>query len=279
MPLSEVMARWAQAQISARYKNQFGYQLPLEKPRTFREKLFVRMVLMHHRHCRRYTLLSDKLAVRSYVNQCIGSKYLTTITWSGADPLRAPLELYSSGYIAKTNHGCGGHRLITSGDQSALRRHLNQQLKQNYYWLALEAQYYQIKPKAFIEQLVQGSNNLAALNFRLWCFHGKVEFIQPDDGSPLNPFYDTSWAALNLSYRANSRAHYHCPAPENLQGMVKLAETLATPFGFVRVDLYNINGRIIFSELTFTPLGGDLWLDPAEWDSYLGSIWQNDSIA
>jgi hypothetical protein len=279
MAFSEVMAQWAEQQISARFQCQFGYLLPLHAPATLREKIFVRMVLLHRCHVHRYTLLTDKLAVRHYVRQCIGSAHLTTIAWAGSDPAAAPLEKHSDGgWIAKTNHGCGGHRVITAGDQMPLRQHLQQQLQQNYYWLALEAQYYQIRPILFIERLVQGSKKPVPMNYRLWCFQGCVKLIQVDDGSPFNPFYSPKWKPLDLSYRDGGQAHYKCRKPENLERMMSLAETLAAPFGFVRVDLYSLAEQIIFSELTFTPLAGDLWLKPASWDQELGDYWPNDRL-
>lgn len=268
------MAWWAEAQICARYQQQFGYALPLHAPHTFREKLFARMVHMHRHHTRRYTQLSDKLVVRRYVRQCIGAGYLSRIVWKGTNPDEAPLELYSNGgWIAKTNHGCGGHRLITTGNQWPLRRHLHQQLQQNYYWAALEAQYFHIQPQLYIEQLVQGQSDLAPLNYRLWCFGGCVELIQVDDGSPFNPFYSKTWESLALSYRNGVPASYGCAAPDNLDAMLHMAELLAAPFGFVRVDLYNLREQILFSELTFTPLAGGLEFAPSTWDERLGRLW------
>lgn len=279
MAFTEAMAHWAEQQISARFQRQFGYSLPLHAPATLREKLFARMVLLHRHHGRRYTLLSDKLAVRRYVQRCIGSAHLTTIAWAGDDAVTAPLEAYSKGgWIAKTNHGCGGHRVITGGDQTLLRQHLQQQLQQNYYWLALEAQYYRIRPRLYIERLVQGINQPAPMNYRLWCFQGCVKLVQVDDGSPFNPFYSPKWEPLDLSYRDGQAAQYQCKEPDHLHIMLILAKTLAAPFGFVRVDLYSLAEQIIFSELTFTPLAGDLWLKPAGWDQKLGAYWPNDAL-
>ena len=125
---------------------------------------------------------------------------------------------------------------------------------------------------------MQGPDQLSPLNYRLWCFGGCVELIQVDDGSPVNPFYSSDWQRLNFSYRQGAEASYTCAAPSNLEAMLKLAAALAAPFGFVRVDLYNLGQRLIFSELTFTPLGGALWLTPTSWDEELGARWPEDSL-
>ena len=279
MAFSEAMAQWAEHQICARYQRQFGHSLPLKAPSTLRHKLFARMVLLHRHKTRQYTRLTDKLQARGYVERTIGSRHLSTIAWAGNNPDQAPLEAHSEGgWIAKTNHGCGGHRLINPGDQTALRQHLHQQLAQNYYWLALEAQYYRIKPQAYIEKLVQGTEKTTPLNYRLWCFQGIAKLIQVDDGSPCNPFYSPEWEPLELSYRGGQQAQYQCKPPNNLGRLLSLAETLAAPFGFVRVDLYSLAEQITFSELTFTPLAGDLWLQPASWDHELGECWPNDAL-
>jgi hypothetical protein len=268
------MAWWAEAQIGARYYRQFGYPLPLHAPHTFREKLFALTVHMHRRRTRRYTQLSGKLAVRRYVRKCIGAGYLSRNAWMGTDPDQAPLEHCSNGgWIAKTNHGCGGHRLITAGNQWPLRHNLHQQLQQNYYWMALEAQYFHIQRQLYIEQLVQGQRELPPLNCRLWCFGGCVELLQVDDASPCNPFYSRNWELLDLSYRNRVPATHGCAAPKDLAGMLHLAEQLAAPFGFVRVNLYNLREQILFSEQTFTPLAGGLEFSPSSWDERIGALW------
>jgi len=71
-------------------------------------------------------------------------------------------------------------------------------------------------------------------------------------------------------------ASYSCVAPSNLEEMLTVAEALAAPFEFVRVDLYNLGEQLLFSELTFTPLAGDLWLEPSSWDQQLGSLWRTE---
>lgn len=279
MAFSEAMAQWAEREICKRYERQFGYSLPLKEPRTLRQKLFARMVLLHRHRTLQYTRLADKLEVRRYVERSIGSGYLSAVTWAGGNPDQAPLEACcDGGWIAKTNHGCGGHRLITPGDQGALRKYLHQQLGENYYWLALEAQYYRIKPQVFIEKLVQGAEDNIPLSYRFWCFSGITKLIQVDDGSAFNPFYSPKWEPLNLSYRGGQQARYQCTEPSNLGKLIRLAETLAAPFGFVRVDLYSLADKVTFSELTFTPLAGDLWFQPVSWDQELGNCWPNDAL-
>ena len=85
------------------------------------------------------------------------------------------------------------------------------------------------------------------------------------------PFYDTSWNKLDLTYL--NRRPFDISKPENLTELLHVAERLSAEFDFVRVDLFNIRGRVYFGELTFTPLAGHLHLTPESWDLRLGLKW------
>ena len=52
--------------------------------------------------------------------------------------------------------------------------------------------------------------------------------------------------------------------------MVELANKLAKPFPFVRVDFYELNDKLYIGEMTFYPGGGYGKYEPLEWDYQLG---------
>jgi len=89
----------------------------------------------------------------------------------------------------------------------------------------------------------------------------------------INPFFDTEWNLLDLYYREEA-LRPHLAKPRNFDDMKSLASWLSAPFDFVRVDLYNIDGKIYFGEFTFTPAGGGIKLRPESWDLRLGEKWR-----
>ena len=110
--------------------------------------------------------------------------------------------------------------------------------------------------------------------FRLWCFTGSVALIQADDGNPVSPFYNRQWQDMQISRVNGKPPESQIKRPENLNELIRIAEKLSKPFRFVRVDLYNENEDIRFSELTFTPLAGNILFHPKIWDLTLGELWQ-----
>ena len=107
--------------------------------------------------------------------------------------------------------------------------------------------------------------------YKLFCFKGKVRFIQHNreiNGKRFANIYSDSWEKINVMY---GYPHFECKnLPENRNEMSEAAEKLASPFDFVRVDLYNVDGRIIFSELTFHPGGGLVEFIPSKYDEDFG---------
>jgi hypothetical protein len=137
-----------------------------------------------------------------------------------------------------------------------------------------EYQYYGIKPQVIVEEYLDDGNTSGPLDFRCWCFDGKVEFIQVDNnGHSINAFYDTNWNELPFSYR-DTKQSVNIPKPNNLDEILHLASLLAANIDFVRVDMYNIRGRIYFGEMTFTPVAGRLRFEPASWNKRIGDLWK-----
>jgi hypothetical protein len=91
-------------------------------------------------------------------------------------------------------------------------------------------------------------------------------------------FYDTAWRKLDLQYDPRGY-HRDFARPPGLDEMTAVASRLSRGFRFVRVDLYDLAGRIFFGEMTFTPRGGELIFDPPHWDSVLGARWAGDRSA
>lgn len=241
---------------------------------AFTTKIFCFIVNSHWCDIDNFTKMTDKLEVRTYVADQIGCQYLNEVAWVGSKAEDAPLHNYACGsWIFKTNHGSGGHQVIRQNLLPEVRNNIKKSLMTNYYFASAEPQYFFIKPKAFIEKLVEGINDKPPVMLRLWCFKGLVVLIQADDGSPISPFYSRQWRDMKISRLGGNPPRLHIDKPKNLAEVILVAEKLSMPFDFVRVDLYNQCGKIRFSELTFTPLAGSLLFEPRAWDYKLGQIW------
>ncbi len=69
-------------------------------------------------------------------------------------------------------------------------------------------------------------------------------------------FFDQNWNLVRCNNDGiNAPNNFTLPKPLNLDKMFDYARLLSNEFPFVRVDLYNNDGKIIFGELTFTPAG------------------------
>jgi len=257
------------------YKSLFGRTLDLNNPRTFSEKLFHRMIMLSRHGNAEFTRLADKYLVRDYVKKMIGERYLPELIWHGSDPAEIPFDDLPRECIIKTNHGSGGNVVLSEDvDREEIIQKFRAQLRTNYYWLSREYHYYEIKPLVLIERLLDDGQEDGPLDYRFWCFGGRVEVIGVDNHRHLiNPFYDKEWNRLPL----RSRDHFiesEIRRPDNVDDMIYVAEKLSSHFDFVRVDLYNIAGKIYFGELTFTPGAGRFKFKPPEWDKILGERWQ-----
>lgn len=257
------------------YTKLYAKKLNIAAPTTFSEKLFSRMVLINRHGDARYTRLADKYLAREYVREKVGEKYLVKLLWSGTDPTKIPFDGLPQKCVVKTNHGSGGNIIMS---EPVIRSHIIQKLrkwlKENFYWAAREYHYFKIPPRILVEEFLEDGEEDGPLDYRFWCFNGKPEMIQVDNHShDINPFYNTSWTKLEMCYRQDFN-DADIKKPENFQEMLEIAAVLAADFDFVRVDLYNLKGKIYFGELTFTPVAGRFVFKPESWDAYLGKKWE-----
>jgi hypothetical protein len=259
------------------YFSKTGKQLQFEKPETFSEKLYCRMISLNREEHPRLTQFADKYSVRAYVAAKIGERHLVKLLWHGTDPEEIPFDSLPKECVIKANHG-SGQIIVVKGeaDRTEIVHRVSDWLKTNYYWGGREYQYFHIQPRIMIEEYLKPSDGNGPLDYRFWCFSGTPEVIQVDNPAhDINPFFDRQWNLLDLHYREGV-SRPAIAKPTNLDEMIFVASQLSDEFDFVRVDLYNIDGRICFGELTFTP-AGSLNLQPTIWDKRLGEKWKISS--
>lgn len=223
----------------------------------------------------RMTRLSDKFRVRTYVEERVGASYLVKLLWHGTDPRAIPFDDLPAAYMIKTNHGsCQCIPVRGEADRGDIARKLGAWLGENYYFSAWERQYFDIEPRILVEEMLDDGQPDGPLDYRFWCFNGHVEMIQVDNSVwGINPFYDLNWNRIPGGYRPKAR-DVEIERPPNLDEMIRIASRLAEDIDFVRVDLYNLRGRIVFGEMTFTPMAGFRKFYPESWEGDVGAMWR-----
>jgi len=263
-----------EAILRQRYLRVHGKPLNVANPQTFTEKLYWRMLVWNRVAPRIFVQLADKLSAREYVAGKVGTEYLPRLFWHGEDPTLIPFTELPIEYVVKTNHA--SRQVIVAkepADHDAIIATGRKWLSTNFYWTSREGQYLHIHPKIMIEECLRNRHGNLPLDYKIWCFNGVPVLIQVINfARDSHSFYDTSWNALDLSY-SQGKSRPDRPRPDHLDEMIALAVQLSVGFGFVRVDLYNVDGRIYFGELTFTPTAGNMKLTPEWWDLELGKKW------
>ena len=258
-----------------RYVRVHGKHLNLTNPQNFTEKLFCRMISLNRRRNPKFTQLTDKYTARAYVGSKVGEQYLVKLLWHGKDPSAIPFDTLPAEYVIKTNHA--SRKIIVvkgKADRIDVISRLSSWLKSNYYWEYREYQYYHIKPRVMIEEYLRNQDSSGPLDYRFWCFKGIPEVIHVDNyAHDINPFFDTQWNQLDLHYREGA-SRPAIAKPINFEQMISIASRLSAGFDFVRIDLYNLDGKIYFGEFTFTPTAGHSKLRPESWDLKLGEKWK-----
>lgn len=254
--------------IRDRYKIIFGKELNLENPKSFNEKIQWR-ILRDRKDI--YTRLADKYLVREYVREKIGEKYLIKLlgVYEKAEDIN--YDNLPNKFVLKCNHDSGSVIICKDKyifDKKIANKKLNYFLKRNFYYMTREWHYKNIKPLIICEELLSDKHS-ELCDYKFHCFDGKIEMIQVANNSHTgNNMYDVDWKLLPFNYLRDN--HGDLKQPKNLDEMKKIAEKLAQEFNYIRVDLYNLNGKIYFGEMTFTPNAGFGKFSPEKYDYYYG---------
>ncbi|MFC1784120.1 ATP-grasp fold amidoligase family protein [Candidatus Neomarinimicrobiota bacterium] len=254
-------------------KKILGYELNLDNPKTFNEKI---QWLQLNNRIPLKTFCADKYSVRDYIKDKIGEQYLIPLVYHTDNPANIiPENLPGYPFIIKSNHGCGGHIIVKDKsiiDWKRVQKYLKKSLKSNFYYKTKEWQYKDIEPRVLVEKLLLDENSNIPDDYKFNCFNGKVEIISADMNRHIDlkrNVYDKDWNFIDCRLRLENGGQVK--KPYMLNKMKSLAEALAQDFKYVRVDLYNIDSKIYFGELTFSPAAGFQQFIPEKWDRILGN--------
>lgn len=259
------------------FKLYVGYSLRLDNPQTFNEK--IQWIKLYDRK-ELYTILVDKYKVRSYVADKIGNEYLIPLlgVWDTAEKI--DFDSLPAKFVLKCNHNSGVGLYIckdkTKMSPEAVRKGLKKGIKQDYYLLTREWAYKNVPRRIIAEKYMENSSGEELMDYKLMCFNGKVKcsFVCSDrfseDGLKVT-FFDNDWNVLPFE-RHYPRSNKKIEKPQNFEKMIELAEVLAKDIPFVRVDFYEIDGKIYFGELTLYPGNGMEEFTPETMDYEMGKM-------
>lgn len=258
------------------YKKRFGKNPDLHNPKSFAEKI---QWLKLNWYDELAVQCADKYLVREYVANTVGEKYLNSLYGVYNDIDSIDFQSLPDTFVIKGTHG--SHFNIICHDKSLLnwkkeKEKLQRWSKINYYWQNREWVYRDLKPRFVVEKLLNDHTGSSLTDYKLFCFGGEPAFCQVirnrGDNESID-FYDLDWNHLPFTgLRRIPFADSNIPKPEHYEEMIDLAKRLSTPFPFVRVDLYNIDGNIVFGELTFFPQSGLGCFTPEEYDNQISDL-------
>ncbi len=266
--------------LKAHFRKRVGYELNLDDPQTFNEKVMWSKLYYQDPLI---TKCCDKFAVKEYVRDTIGEEYAVPTLGSWEDPDDIDFDALPDQFALKVNWSSGYNIIVTDKsklDIAATRKKLRAWIQpdRNSYYQFFNWGYKHMKPVIYAEQYLEQVDG-QVYDYKFFTFSGEVKalFIATDrtTNSPLNfDFFDRDYNYLPLTYGGTHHADPLPQKPVHYDKMIELAEKLAKPFPFCRVDFFEVGDRIYLGEMTFYSGGGLLAFEPVDWDHQFGQWYQ-----
>lgn len=260
------------------YRFYTGQKLNLNNPVTYNEKLQW-LKLYDHRPI--YTTMVDKYAVKQFVAKKIGSDYVIPLLGVWDSPEDIDFEKLPNAFVLKVTHGGGNSGVVVCKNKATLKR--NEVVKKLLRCMKTDGSignkewpYHNVVRRVIAEQYMEDETYHELRDYKFFCFNGKpkIMFIASGRGflpEPYFDFFDMDFNHLNIKSA-------HPVSPEELlplkplcwDEMKQVAATLSSGIPHVRIDLYEVNGKVYFGEYTFYHWAGCGSFEPQEWANILG---------
>lgn len=263
--------------LKRKFQVKMGYALDLNAPKTYNEKL--QWLKLYDRKPE-YTMMVDKYGVRAYIAKTIGEQYLIPLLGVWEDPDEIDFDALPDRFVLKCNHNSGLGMCICKDksklDTETVRRELKKGLQQDYYIQNREWPYKDVPRRIIAEQYMEDAATQELRDYKFFCFNGepKALFVATDrqtQGEETKfDFFDLDYNHLDFR-NGHPNAKTLPEKPVCFAQMKEIAKILSAGIPHVRVDLYEINGKIYFGELTFSHWSGMVPFEPSVWDETFGS--------
>lgn len=257
----------------ARFWLSTGRNLILNSPETFSEKINW-LKLYDRTDLRRQ--VADRIEVRNYVKERVGEEHLIPLINQFEEFGIEQWELLPAQFVLKANHGSGMIKIVKEKqkeDPYKVIEEVKDWQQTDYSKFGREWVYRDLDRFVVAEQLLLNENGDVPEDFKFFCYHGNVKFIQVDidrfKGQARN-FYDREFNQLDVRL-LHPKSALQVAKPLELEAAIEIAETLSKDFSFIRVDLFLLDGNIYFGEMTNFPGNGFEPFIPIKYDEVFGS--------
>lgn len=261
--------------IKLRYYMIFDKHIDLENPKTFNEKL---QWFKLYDHNEKYHTLVDKYAVRDFVAEKIGEEYLIPLCggpWNSVEEI--DFSSLPEQFVIKCTHDSQSVTVCrdkASADIDAIKNKLSKAMKADYYKFGREWAYKDVKPRIVAEKMIIDSEGNLPNDYKFFCFKGQPKMIQVDYdrfSGHKRRLYSADWEIIPCKYEYADDEKHEIEKPPMLENMLEVCRKLSEGLEFVRVDLYNVDGKIYFGEMTFYPESGFGHIVPEKYNELWGS--------
>ena len=192
--------------LKRRFRCALGYDLDLEHPKTFNEKL--QWLKLHDRNPE-YTTMVDKYAAKKWVADRIGEEHIipTLGVWEHFDDI--DFDTLPERFVLKCTHDSGGIVIVKDKrkfDKKSAKREMERSLNRNYYWSGREWPYKNVPPRIIAEQYMESPGKVVPEDYKIYCMNGEPQYIvvfhhRFDSSKPLSEtVYDVNWQPQHVSF-------------------------------------------------------------------------------
>jgi hypothetical protein len=247
------------------YSKNLRRKLDLDDPKDLNEKI---NWLKFKSDTSAWSELADKYKVREYVRECALEHTLVKLYGVWSKPEDIDFEKLPNSFVLKTNNSAGTVILVkdkSNLDMKSAKKKLDHWLKSNQdIFISVELHYSRIRPLIIAEEFINNDSpdiSSSLVDYKFWCLNGEpfcvlVCYNRTPGKHVSLALYDLHWNNISNNLTEPYRNNKPIPKPESIKEMIRISRILSRPFPQVRVDLYEVDGRPMFGEMTFTAYGG-----------------------
>ena len=255
-------------------------RVQLRDPQTFNSKLI--WLNLYDRNPE-YAAFVDKYEVREYITKRIGEKYLNELYGVYERVEDIDFESLPNEFVLKATHGSGWIIICddkTRFDIGRAKKQMQSWLNKNFYDLYGEWIYKELKPRIICERYLRNEHESGLTDYKIYCFNDTPKFVQVDMDryqDHTRTYFDLNWQQIHFELGGCKASSSPIEKPGSLNEMIEIARVLCRGLKFLRVDLYLVDGKIFFGELTLYSGNGMLNFSPKQYDKKIGELLKLES--